>query len=226
MRKIILTRTDKLDAEYIRDTDAQIAASFFDLDAYQHADQVFIYASYRKEIDTFAIITRMLADGKAVYVPKVISRKCRKMTAIRIHTLDELKPGYMGIPEPIGVDDNQTYCDSKIKDAKFDIGNTCYEKSRSTSLIVLPCLYIDENFNRLGYGGGFYDTFLEEHIGRPVNNSISKPINKQIKMPTIVAMQRTKAISNLGFIESEMHDFKADIVIDENSVRTNPQVII
>lgn len=111
---------------------------------YKAARDVLIYVSTGSEADTTELIKRCFEDKKNVYVPKVYGKEMR---FISIGSLDELTPGYYGIMEPVS-----------------DV--PVWEKgSRDTyndSLCIMPGLAFDRKFNRIGYGGGFYDKFLEK----------------------------------------------------------------
>ena len=60
------------------------------------------FASYGSEIDTYEILGEALKAGKKVYLPKVLAKAQGEpeMVFLRIHSLQELCPGYKGIPEP------------------------------------------------------------------------------------------------------------------------------
>src|SRR5699024_2094055 len=67
-----------------------------------------------------------------------------------INQIDELKPGYAGIYEP----------DPEI---------TTYKNKSENDLLIVPGLVFDENGFRIGFGGGFYDRFLEDYQGITVS---------------------------------------------------------
>lgn len=67
-------------------------------------------------------------------------------------------------------------------------------------VIFVPALMVDNNFNRLGYGGGFYDRFLSRHA----------PQAKKI-----VAISSTLITENLP---SESFDAKIDIIVSEKFI--------
>jgi len=98
---------------------------------------LFSFVSYGTESDTCGIIRQVLAEGEMeVAVPRV---EGREMEFYRITSMDELQPGYQGIPEPV-----TTEC-----------------VSAEDGVMLLPGLAFDFEKNRAGYGGGFYDRYLE-----------------------------------------------------------------
>lgn len=102
---------------------------------------IFIYVSYRDEVDTINFINYCLSKQKNVCVPKIISLK-EGMKAVKIFTLNDLKPNKMGILEP--------------KNIEYSVS------PEELEMILLPGLAFDNEGGRLGYGGGFYDKFLSD----------------------------------------------------------------
>lgn len=91
-------------------------------------------------------------DGKQVFCPKIedspepettAGGKKKTMTFYRVFCRDELVKGYQGIPEP-GITEGRSWEGSSGKD-----------------LILMPGTAFDRERRRLGYGGGFYDQFLQ-----------------------------------------------------------------
>ncbi len=127
-------------AEQIRqEVSREITERLLQSTFYRRAGCVFCYVSTKEEIDTVPLLARMLADGKVLCVPKCGAHG--SMTARRIHTLEELQPGAFGIPEPPDTAE-------QVPAGRID-------------LIVAPALACDRAGYRLGYGGGYYDRFME-----------------------------------------------------------------
>lgn len=97
---------------------------------------ILIYVSKDEEVDTKEIIKELWKLNKNVFVPKV---EGNIINFYLIKKFNDLEIGYYGILEPI----------SHVK--YQDNINTC---------IIVPGLLFDKNYNRLGYGGGYYDRFL------------------------------------------------------------------
>lgn len=106
------------------------------LDIYKKAKSVFVFISYKSEVDTRGIIEDILADGKKLLVPLV---KDSEMIAVEVKEIDDLEPNKMGILEP------------KSGDEVTDV-----------DLTITPGLAFDKNGYRLGYGGGYYDKFFSK----------------------------------------------------------------
>lgn len=97
------------------------------------------YADYNHEVITRYIIEQAWKDGKEVAVPKVFGKD---MVFYRLTDFSQLESSYFGIPEP-----------------KEDGEKVSWEEA----MMVMPGVAFDVNCNRVGYGGGFYDRFLEKH---------------------------------------------------------------
>lgn len=109
---------------------------------YKNAKTVFCYVSMGSEISTKELFKKVLADGKTLLVPKIVSKTEGKMQAVRIFGFDDLASGEFGIYEP--KQSLESFC------GKID-------------LTVVPGLAFSPNGVRLGYGGGYYDRFLAKN---------------------------------------------------------------
>lgn len=105
---------------------------------FQEAEHIYCYVDYNKEVGTKEIIQRAWAEKKRVWVPRVHGHT---MDFYQIETFDDLEPGAYGILEPVT---------QKVAEAK-------------EGLMIQPGVGFDQKCHRLGYGGGFYDRYLEEH---------------------------------------------------------------
>ena len=122
-----------------------VADHVLGLDAVQNARSVFVFVSFGSEIQTHGLIDALLEMGKTVAVPKLLPNAspsragAKRMAAIPITSLDELAPGPMGILIPTN-----------------DI-----ELNASPDITLVPGLAFTKQGRRLGYGGGYYDRFLQ-----------------------------------------------------------------
>lgn len=114
---------------------------------FYRSDIFLCFVSYGSEIDTHELINEALRLGKKVYAPKVtmVSDKTG-MRFYRMTNLSELSEGYKGIPEPSGLTEEYMY----------------REEEAGQTLLLMPGAAFDGYRNRLGYGKGFYDNFLED----------------------------------------------------------------
>ena len=113
---------------------------------YISAHVIFLYSSIRNEVDTIDLIEQSLKDGKKVALPvSYMSNGSPKMDFYYIKSRSDLVPGYMGILEP---DRRKT---------SVVIANDMPDT------IVVPGVAFDYSMNRIGYGAGFYDSYLFSH---------------------------------------------------------------
>lgn len=128
------------------------------------------------EINTKPIIEDILKRGKRAGVPKCISKGI--MEVYEIHSMDDLAPGKYGILEPV---------------------DTCEKISpKEIDLALIPCLSCGRDGHRLGYGGGYYDRYLN-----------------QVKGTLAVLCRRALMCDE---IPTEDHDKNMDFVICEEGI--------
>lgn len=151
-RKEALRRRSGMTMEERADAGRRIAGRLFADSAYRNAERILIYASYRDEVPTYEIMEQAWKDGKQVFCPKIedclnpeitVGGKKKTMVFYRVFCRDELVKGYQGIPEP------------EITEGRSWEGNS------GKDLILMPGTAFDRERRRLGYGGGFYDRFLQ-----------------------------------------------------------------
>lgn len=102
------------------------------------ADEIYCYVDFRKEVGTRRIMEEAWRLGKRVAAPRIESSE---MNFFYIESFSELESGYFGVLEPSG---------NEIAEGK-------------RVLVIMPGTAFDENRNRIGYGKGYYDKFLEEY---------------------------------------------------------------
>lgn len=176
LRKQIKEKVQKLSKEYCKDADSKVAQKLFQQTQYKNAKIIFIYVGKENEINTTDIIKTMLKHNKIVVIPKCVSKT--EMKVYRINKLEDLTEGMFKILEP------KVSCKEVLKE---DI-----------DLTILPCCTVDKYKNRLGFGRGYYDRFLEN-----------------LKVCKIVLIREQIMIKK---VPTDKNDIPVDIIITENMV--------
>ena len=145
------------------------------LPAFKNADRILVYADYNHEVVTEYLIKEAWKAGKEVAVPKVVGKD---MVFYKLTDLARLEPGYFGIPEPVS----------------GEIVNW------SKALMIMPGVAFDRANHRVGYGGGFYDRYLEK---------MPEDCEKAILCRESLMCDE---------IQTEEHDERMDLVISENGI--------
>ena len=143
LRASIRDQKRAMTTEEIESLSATLAEKFYETPQYKAASTIYGYLPYNQEVRTVPMLQRALVDGKTVAVPKVIDDR---MIFVVMDDLSKVEKGYAGIPEPI---DNGP------------------EANDPSALVLMPGLAFDPQGHRIGYGGGFYDRFLEKEPNHP-----------------------------------------------------------
>ncbi len=129
------------------------------------------YYPYNYEIDILQILEKFEKKNFIITLPKI--KKNSQMNFFQWSTNDPLAINKFGIPEPI----------SKI--VKYP------------DILLVPLVAFDKNYDRIGYGGGFYDRYI-------------KKVKKRKKVLTIgfaYSFQKVKKIP------TNKYDIRLDFII-------------
>lgn len=163
--------------------DSAIAQQVCALDAFAQADLVLPYLSFGAEVETRTIIQTAWQKGKTVALPRCVPGT-RYMKWYRQDSFEGLVTSNLGVEEP-------------AEDPAREINPADFEHA----LCLVPGLTFDKQGYRLGYGGGFYDTFLATFHG------------------VSVGLCRTCQLSEkVAFLDA--HDLPVDCVISEAGQET------
>ena len=138
IRKQIFTARKACTDQQIEDLSRMITKRVAALPEFCQAERIMAYADYNHEVMTGFLIEEAWKSGKEVAVPKVVGKD---MVFYKLTDFKQLAPGYFGIPEP-----------SQGEIVHWD-----------QALMIMPGVAFDRKNNRVGYGGGFYDRFLEKN---------------------------------------------------------------
>lgn len=190
LRKAALLERNSLKEAQRIEKSGRIAEYLFAHPWYREAEFLLVYASYRSEVSTEEIIRHALREGKQVYCPVVLGKREMAFCALDAPLSDAvlsiglsaMDKDRRGIPQP---------------DAK-NCGRYVYQPEKS--LMLMPGCVFDDQGDRIGYGGGFYDSFL---AGKPMRT-----------IALFFDCQHTKAR-----IGAEVHDRKPNLILTESGFR-------
>ena len=201
-KKIFAIRQDISD-QWVQDISIELSKHLIDLPVFQHAKKVMIYADYHHEVKTDYIIRAAWEAGKQVAVPKVVGK------AMVFHLLtdfNQLKPGYFGIPEPVSGE------------------AVCWDEA----LMIMPGVAFDRKNHRIGYGGGFYDRYLEKHPGL---DTVALAFDFQIKdqvpceitdiCPQVIVTETETSVQKGGLDMNEMLEILGKNAVDAENILRN-----
>lgn len=147
LRKKYLDKRAKISASKVSSWSKDIKNKFFNLSELKKAKKVMAYASMRNEIETFELLEELLAEDYLVYLPYTRQDVVDLGTA-KINDLnDDLQDGVFGVQEPI----------AKIRGHKIP---------KDLDIIIVPGACFTKKGYRIGYGGGYYDSFLSKHANK------------------------------------------------------------
>jgi 5-formyltetrahydrofolate cyclo-ligase len=179
VRERIVARRDRLSGATRRAHSARVLDHLVTLPELRTAAAVMCFASFGSEVDTAPLVRWCLDQGKRVALPRIVGR--RHMEAFWVtDPAADLEGGSFGIPEP-----------------RAGLPQALPE---AIDLIVVPGSAFDRSGDRIGYGGGFYDTFLPRL--RPQTPRVAVAFELQL----------------VDDVPAESHDLGVDVLVTERGV--------
>jgi len=178
-RKMALDKRNTLSEEEIKEKSALIKAHLENLDSYQKSNTVMVYLNFRSEVLTDDLIENLFKQGKKVVVPISI-KGTRTLLLSEIKSLsDDLELDFYNIRVP------KKESIKEVSPADIDF-------------VITPGVAFSKDKYRMGYGGGYYDTFIEKLREDALTCALAFDVQIFDKIP------------------KEDHDKQMDYVITEN----------
>ena len=131
------------------------------------------YYPYNHEVDTIKILKEFEKHNYVISLPKI--KKNYQMNFFKWSSKDPLSINKYGIPEPIS------------------------HKIILPNIILVPVVAFDKNFNRIGYGSGFYDRYIK----RIEKNKNVITIGLAYSFQKVKKIQMNKYDKKLNFIVTD-----------------------
>lgn len=181
LRQNILGARDRLRSRDRQEKSVAVMENFLSLPEMRQWSTLFIYVNFRSEVETLELIRKSLAAGKRVAVPLVDAAAVRLLPMLITNPEYDLTPGYYNIPEP-------------------DPGRSQALEPAAIDAAVVPGSVFDIHGGRLGYGGGYYDRFLQNEAPQAKRIGLAFEMQLVDKVPV------------------EPHDQPLDILITEKRI--------
>lgn len=179
-KKIIELRKGK-DINFIKSNSNIITQKLLDLDYIKNAKTIMLYLDFNNEVMTSDLVIKLIDSGKKVASPVTILSE-KKLIPYQITDLKNgIQYSTYNIREP------KPECCSIIDINDLDV-------------IIIPAVAYDKDCYRLGYGGGFYDRFLQNINLNTITIGVAFDLQVFDKIP------------------KEAHDAQLDYIITESRI--------
>ena len=146
LRKQVLQEMKSIPQKQKMAMDQALTERFLNHPFYQEAKVVATYLSFPHEFQTQGLIDQALKDGKKVLIPKTYPKGRMEFV---VYDPQQLVKTSFGLLEPQG--------DLEVVDLS------------QIDLIHVPGLAFTTEGYRIGYGGGYYDRYLEHFAGHTLS---------------------------------------------------------
>ena len=156
---------------------------------YKHSRHIALYLPADGEIDLSLLINKLHGHSKKCYLPVILSRQHAIMAFAPYEKHTRLRKNCFGILEPV-------FQKKQLKTAK------------QMDLVLAPLVAFDEQGNRMGMGGGFYDRALQ-HLKSTNTGSLKR---RPLKPKVIGIAHELQKVANL---HSQSWDITLNAIVTE-----------
>ncbi|CEI71629.1 MULTISPECIES: 5-formyltetrahydrofolate cyclo-ligase [Romboutsia] len=182
-RKKVISDRNNQNYESLCKNSSIITQKILALDCIKKAKNIMLYLDFNNEVKTDELIVKLLSLGKTVSSPITIKEEKKLIPSQIIDLKDGVKIGAYGIREP------KPECSPEVEVKDIDV-------------VIVPAVAYDKDCYRLGYGGGFYDRFIE----RLREDAITVGIAFDLQI--------------FDSVPKEDHDAQLDYIITESQILT------
>ena len=174
IRKSVLEKRNCLDKQEWEEKSSIIFEKVISHPIFLKSEEVYCYIDFRNEVGTRKLIEACWSFGKKLAVPRI---EGHSMKFYYISSWEDISKGHWGIIEP-------------HTESLAEGENVC---------VVMPGAVFDKKRNRIGYGRGYYDSYLHKHLEY-----------KRIALAFELQMEDE--------IPAEEHDILPNIIITEEQI--------
>lgn len=138
LRQTIKRKRRQLEAVELRIASQRAAARVIKTSWFLKSNNIAAYIAVNGELDPLPIMQVAINMGKNVYLPVLHPFKKNQLMFCRWHPQDKMLLNRFSIPEPL-------------------VKATSLLATNKLDLVITPLLAFDDDLNRMGMGGGFYD---------------------------------------------------------------------
>ncbi len=174
LRQTVLNQMKKLSGKEKEQADSWLTQRLLSSAAYQKAQLIATYLSMPHEVSTAAFIKQAQLDGKRVLVPKTYGQG--RMIFVD-YDESRLQKSSFGLLEPMS--------EEAVEKTEID-------------LIHVPGVVFNSQGFRIGYGGGYYDRYLDDYEGTSVSTIY------QVQQEDFTPAQHDVAVKELIMYETNL----------------------
>ena len=142
LRKVLRQQRNALDPARQKQAAIDLKEQLETLPVVKQSKSIALYLAIDGEIDPGCAMDWCIDQGKRCYVPIIMQNEKNSLRFAEITAQSKYENNYFGIAEPVVPDDELI-------------------NARELDLVLLPLVGFDRYGNRIGMGGGFYDTTFE-----------------------------------------------------------------
>lgn len=158
----------------------EICSRLIRTELYQKANVIYAYMAFKYEVDLTELIEEALKDQKQIAIPKITDGKMLfYYPEMNQQGEFQTESGYFKIKEP-------------TSDAA---------KAQEPDVILFPGVAFDRSLNRIGYGKGFYDSYMQT-----------------IQKTGVISIGIAYECQLVSEIPTDPHDYRLDYILTEENL--------